>query len=118
MQKKVQRILVVVSKRFVDSRAPGREGRAVTERPCRRGIILILGALVAFTPLRSDAATDDLLDQGYNDMYSLKFDEAHRCFQQWEHSHPTDPTGPVSDAAAYLFSEFNRLRILQSEFFV
>jgi hypothetical protein len=25
--------------------------------------------------------------------------------------------GPVSDAAAYLFSEFDRLHILQSEFF-
>lgn len=84
----------------------------------RRGIILMLGALLAFMPLRSDAGTNDLLDQGYNDMYSLRFDDAHRCFQQWEKDHPSDPTGPVSDAAAYLFSEFNRLRILQSELFV
>ena len=39
-------------------------------------------------------------------------------FQEWERLHPEDPMGPVSDAAAYLFSEFDRLHILQSEFFV
>jgi hypothetical protein len=50
-------------------------------------------------------------------MYNLQFDEAHRTFHQWENAHPADPLGPVSDAAAYLFSEFDRLHILQSEFF-
>lgn len=51
-------------------------------------------------------------------MYNLQFPEAHRSFQAWEKSHPADPMGPVSDAAAYLFSEFDRLHILESEFFV
>ena len=51
-------------------------------------------------------------------MYNLQFPEAHRSFQGWEKLHPADPMGPVSDAAAYLFSEFDRLRILESEFFV
>ena len=32
-------------------------------------------------------------------------------------SHPEDPLGFVSDAAAYLFSEFDRLHVLQSELF-
>src|SRR6516164_11695865 len=57
------------------------------------------------------------LDDGYRQMYNLQFDEAHRTFHQWENAHPADPLGPVSDAAAYLFSEFDRLHILQSEFF-
>jgi hypothetical protein len=61
---------------------------------------------------------DPELYQGYKDMYNLAFDEAHQCFQKWESSHPNDPMGPASDAAAYLFSEFDRLRILQSEFFM
>jgi hypothetical protein len=39
-------------------------------------------------------------------------------FKTGERSHPADPMGPVSDAAAYLYSEFDRLKILQSEFFV
>ena len=60
----------------------------------------------------------NLLDQGYNDLYNLAFDEAHRAFQRWNASNPTDPVGPASDAAAFLFSEFDRLHILQSEFFI
>jgi hypothetical protein len=51
-------------------------------------------------------------------MYNLSFENAHRSFESFETSHPEDPRGPVFDAAAYLFSEFDRLRILQSEFFV
>jgi hypothetical protein len=50
-------------------------------------------------------------------MYDLRFDEAHRVFRQWMQSHSTDSLGPVSDAAAYLFSELARLGILESEFF-
>ena len=58
------------------------------------------------------------LDAGYRQMYNLQFDQAHRTFAEWERLHPEDPMGPVSDAAAYLFTEFDRLHILQSEFFV
>jgi hypothetical protein len=57
------------------------------------------------------------LEEGYRKMYNLEFDEAHRIFQQWQSDHPDDPMGPASDAAAYLFSELDRLHILQSEFF-
>ncbi len=66
----------------------------------------------------SYAAGDDLLNQGYKDMYNLAFTDAHGCFHNWERDHPQSPMGAVSDAAAYLFSEFQRLNILQSEFFV
>ncbi|HXJ37637.1 MAG TPA: hypothetical protein VNH18_00090, partial [Bryobacteraceae bacterium] len=55
---------------------------------------------------------------GYRQMYNLQFEAAHRSFQEWEKSHPAEPLGPVSDAAAYLFSEFDRLRVLESELFV
>jgi hypothetical protein len=58
-----------------------------------------------------------LLDQGYRQMYNLQFEEAHRSFAQWQKLRPEDALGPASDAAAYLFSEFDRLHILQSEFF-
>ena len=51
-------------------------------------------------------------------MYNLDFEGAHRSFRDYQKLQPTDPFGPVSDAAAYLFSEFDRLSILQSEFFV
>lgn len=58
-----------------------------------------------------------LLDQGYRHMYNLQFSAAHRAFGEWEEKHPNDPMGPASDAAASLFAEFDRLHILESEFF-
>src|SRR5258707_8946600 len=57
------------------------------------------------------------LDNGYGQMYNLQFPEAHNTFHAWGAAHPDDPMAPVSDAAAYLFAEFDRLHILQSEFF-
>lgn len=57
------------------------------------------------------------LDAGYRDMYNLQFEDAHQVFRQWQGAHPEDPLGPASDAAAYLFSEFNRLHVLESELF-
>ncbi len=57
------------------------------------------------------------LDIGYRQMYNLDFDGAHKTFQGWEQSHPEDPLGPVSDAAAYLFSEFDRLHVLEVDLF-
>lgn len=58
------------------------------------------------------------LDLGYAQMYDLQFTAAHKTFGDYAQAHPTDPLAPVSDAAAYLFAEFDRLHILQSEFFV
>jgi hypothetical protein len=70
-------------------------------------LMLALGSLVRASPL----------DDGYREMYNLQFEQAHQTFRDWQKAHPADPLGPVSDAAAYLFSEFDRLHILQSEFF-
>src|SRR5262249_27544159 len=57
------------------------------------------------------------LEAGYRAMYDLNFQAAHTAFNDYEKANSTDPLGPASDAAAYLFSEFDRLNILQSEFF-
>ena len=51
-------------------------------------------------------------------MYDLQFDAAHKTFADYERARPNDPLAPASNAAAYLFAEFDRLHILQSEFFV
>jgi hypothetical protein len=59
-----------------------------------------------------------LIQTGYHQMYNLEFDGAHKTFAQFEQQSPNDPLGHVSNAAAYLFAEFDRLNILQSEFFV
>jgi hypothetical protein len=78
-------------------------------------ICVLLSALCAVAVCRAEPT---LLDQGYQQMYNLQFAEAHQTFHAWQQLHPNDPMGPASDAAAYLFSEFDRLHILQSEFFV
>ncbi len=57
------------------------------------------------------------LDEGYFDMYNLDFPGAHQVFERWTAVHADDPLGPASDAAAYLFSEFDRLGVLDVELF-
>jgi hypothetical protein len=59
-----------------------------------------------------------LLDTGFRQMYNLQFDEAHKTFAEAQRERPDDPMVPVSDAAAFLFSEFDRLHILETELFV
>jgi hypothetical protein len=63
------------------------------------------------------AASPESMAEGYQDMYNLNFSAAHKAFQAYEQANPTDPMGPVSDGAAYLFYEFEHLDVLRSEFF-
>jgi hypothetical protein len=58
------------------------------------------------------------LNLGYLQMYDLQFASAHQTFADYARTHPGDPLAPASDAAAYLFAEFDRLHILRSEFFI
>jgi hypothetical protein len=87
----------------------------------RRVLQLALFTLALATPLlaaQSGAPLPTLLDAGYHQMYDLQFDAAHKTFAEYQRAHPDDPMGPVSDAAAYLFAEFDRLHVLESELFV
>jgi hypothetical protein len=85
---------------------------------------IVLFVACAFAPaLAGEAPTVAAPQQseiytGWLKMYDLKFDEAHRIFGAWKQSHPGDPLGPASSAAAYLFSELARLGALESEVFV
>lgn len=76
---------------------------------------LSIALLLFAEPTTSAPSTP--LDAGYRQMYNLEFDQAHQTFRQWGERHPDDPMAPVSDAAAYLFAEFDRLHILEIEFF-
>jgi hypothetical protein len=78
----------------------------------------LISVLLAGSAHAAGLTGSTLVEQGYRQMYNLDFDAAHRSFDEWQRTHPQDPLGPVSDAAAYLFSEFDRLHILQSQFFV
>ena len=50
-------------------------------------------------------------------LYNLDFAGAQKDFSAWENQHPDDPVGPVSSAAGFLFSEFNRLGVLEGQFY-
>lgn len=68
--------------------------------------------------LAATTLAEDTIELGFRQMYDLDFAGAHRTFDDWERKYPSDPLGYVSNAAAHLFGEFDRMRVLQSEFFV
>jgi hypothetical protein len=82
--------------------------------------ILYRASVLGIVLCRASAAGAEttLLDNGYRQMYNLQFDQAHQMFSEWHRLHPNDSIAAVSDAAAYLFSEFERLRLLELDFFV
>jgi hypothetical protein len=77
----------------------------------------VLWAAIHGQPVCGQVSQASPLDAGYENMYNLQFVAAHQIFARYQQSHPDDPMGPVSNAAAYLFYEFDRLKILRSDFF-
>jgi hypothetical protein len=81
---------------------------------------LLLAGLLVCGPAVS--ATDSVsrgvsLDSGFHFLYDLDFDNAHKTFAAWQQQYPDNPLGPACEAAALLFSEFNRLGVLESQFY-
>lgn len=75
--------------------------------------VLCLPALAGDIPV----AARTPLDRGFSGLYNLDFTGAQKDFAVWQQMHPDDPVGPVSEAAGFLFSEFNRLGVLESQFY-
>lgn len=76
-------------------------------------------ALCPFTAAEADPSTLSAspLDRGFFQLYNLDFSAAQQDFADWQRQHPDDPVGPVSEAAGCLFSEFNRLGVLEAQFY-
>jgi hypothetical protein len=88
-----------------------------------REIVLVVASVLALSGIgmASPPAAmvySPVLERGYQNMYNLDFSAAHETFQGYQQAHVDDPMGYVSNAAAYLFSEFNRLHILESDLFI
>jgi hypothetical protein len=77
---------------------------------------VVCAASAQFTPNPITAASTGL-DRGYFYMYDVNFAAAHTVFQQLLAQHPDDGLAAASDAAAYLFGEFDRLHIIDVELF-
>jgi len=76
-------------------------------------LFLFTTPIFAFsTPLKGTPLND-----GYYALYNLDFNAAHAHFGQWMTEHPDDCLGSASDAAAYIFNEFNILGVLDIELF-
>jgi hypothetical protein len=94
-----------------------------TRPPVSKGIAFLLGSVLLFCLLPSARGASGLnangasLDAGFLLLYDLDFGQAHQVFTTFEQQHPDNPLGPVSDAAGLLFSEFDRLGILESQFY-
>ncbi len=63
------------------------------------------------------AVQSSLLDLGFSGLYNLDFAGAQTDFSRWQGEHPDNPVGPASEAAGLLFSEFNRLGVLEAQFY-
>jgi hypothetical protein len=83
--------------------------------------ILVLAAALASLPIHAAAAdipvAESPLDRGFHLLYSLDFNGARQVFGAWQQDHPDDPLGPACEAAGLLFSEFNRLGVLEEQFY-
>jgi hypothetical protein len=94
-------------------RAPVRFGRSIAASGLRLALTFLLAVRVA-------PATETIssgLDRGFQRLYDLDFPGAQKEFESWEELNPQNPMGPVSQAAGILFSEFNRLGVLEAQFY-
>jgi hypothetical protein len=81
-------------------------------------VLLAAGLLGCLTLNAADLpALSPALDSGFHFLYDLNFDRAQQVFGSWQQEHPDDPLGAAAEAAGLLFSEFNRLGVLESQFY-
>ena len=80
---------------------------------------LLLFAALASTLGRAEPATSPSaeIDQAFSLLYNTDFPAAHVHIDRYVAAQPADPFGYAVRASAYLFSELDRLGILESEFF-
>jgi len=94
--------------------------RGVTTTRFYRGIAL-LGFVISVTSSVWSAPVPEVppsgLDRGFQRLYDLDFSGAQREFETWEKLNPQNPMGPVGEAASSLFAEFNRLGVLEAQFY-
>jgi len=86
-------------------------------RKLQSAVAVILAVLLPVAGTASEAPAPQL-DRGFHLLYNLDFAAAQKEFAEWQRLHPDDPMGPVAEAAGMLFSEFDRLGVLETQLFV
>jgi hypothetical protein len=100
------------TKIYLPSRDQRKRSRLVA---CPRIALLLL----AFSPCFAEppTTTPPPIDDAFTRMYNTDFAGAHTDLERYVAAQPADPLGYAVQASAYLFSELDRLGILESEFF-
>jgi hypothetical protein len=75
-------------------------------------------SLVLFSSIAARAGDYPLLDNAFTDLYNFNFQAAQRNVDREIASHVNDPLPYAVNASGYLFSELDRLGILESEFLI
>jgi hypothetical protein len=91
--------------------------RALMHRAWTVTVALALCAFVLVSPHAIADVPPLRLDDGFHRLYNLDFPGAQKTFEAWEKENPENPMGPASEAAGVLFSEFNRLGVLEAQFY-
>jgi hypothetical protein len=92
------------------SAARARAVRVAARTAVALGLLLTVRTAVAQLPSAG-------LDRGFLRLYNLDFTGGQKEFETWGKINPEDAMGPVSEAAGILFSEFNRLGVLEAQFY-
>lgn len=83
----------------------------------RRLLFIVMMAALVRLPAAAANVPEPQIESGFRSMYNLDFVQAQREFAAFEQVHADNPIGPVSEAADLLFGEFQRLGVLQTEFY-
>ncbi len=87
------------------------------ERLRGKRLCLVVACLLALEAAQATKTESSALDRGFRQLYDLDFPGAQKEFESWEKEYPENPMGPVAEAAGILFSEFNRLGVLEAQFY-
>jgi hypothetical protein len=88
-----------------------------SRRAVLSGLFLMVALLGTFSPRAAAAEEPASLDHGFHMLYNLDFAGAQKEFQTWQRQHPENAVGPAAEGAGLLFSEFDRMGILEGQFF-
>ncbi|MGI8992652.1 MAG: hypothetical protein ACR2I2_24115 [Bryobacteraceae bacterium] len=77
---------------------------------------MLIWPLFALLPANVIAANPDI-GQAFSQLYNCDYAGAHSTIDRYTVRHPGDPVGYAVKAASYLYSELDRLGVLESDFF-
>ena len=96
-------------------------GSSLIEFSAKRPMLIVFAGILAAAACLAEPAVGERptaeIDQAFARMYNTDFPGAHAHLDRYVAAQPTDPLGYAIRASAYLFTEFDRLGILESEFF-